>query len=455
MRYFFHLITYLFITSYGYSKVSNEIHVKLDVAAPQLKVYIANPNIEHTKVSLEEYKELETILISDINKSGRLICERKHPYKEHLIKKKEQESFLKDPIWKEEGISYVIEITLEENRLKTKITSCEFEQSRNLKEIELIRSQEKDKRAIHEISNQIHKLLFNQDGIFHTQILYTVQTPILNPQKELKYQSVIWICDYDGGNQRPLTSEKIYAITPCFFQSKNKKPNEFLFVSYEKGPSKIFLSKLDQNLSTPFIELKGNQLLPAISADRSKIAFISDASGRADLFIQSIHPEKGLIGKPLQAYSFPSSVQASPCFSPDGKKIAFVSDKDKTPRIYIIDTPTYSSSRSIPNAECITHLNRDNTSPSWAPDGKKIAYSSLTNGIRQIWIYDFSTREENQLTFGKFHKENPCWAPDSLHIVFNTADTDSSDLFIIDLIEKTPIKITHGPGKKHYPCWSR
>ena len=100
-------------------------------------------------------------------------------------------------------------------------------------------------------------------------------------------------------------------------------------------------------------------------------------------------------------------------------------------------------------------MNRDNTSPSWAPDGKKIAYSSLTNGIRQIWIYDFSTREENQLTFGKFHKENPCWAPDSLHIVFNTADTDSSDLFIIDLIEKTPIKITHGPGKKHYPCWSR
>jgi TolB protein len=77
----------------------------------------------------------------------------------------------------------------------------------------------------------------------------------------------------------------------------------------------------------------------------------------------------------------------------------------------------------------------------------------MTEGVRQIWVYDFENKEEKQLTFGKFHKENPCWAPSSLHIVFNTADTDSSDIYLINLIDKVPIKITSGPGKKHYPAW--
>ena len=180
------------------------------------------------------------------------------------------------------------------------------------------------------------------------------------------------------------------------------------------------------------------------------MAFICDASGRADLFVQPIRPENGRMGTPVQLFSYPRSTQASPTFSPDGTKIAFASDKDGSTRIYLIPS-SRGEKRATP--ELITKKNRENSCPSWSADGTKLAYSAKTDGIRQIWIYDFTSKEETQLTFGGGNKENPCWAANSLHLIFNSTDASSSDLYMVNLNQPEAIKITQGPGKKHYPTW--
>ena len=202
------------------------------------------------------------------------------------------------------------------------------------------------------------------------------------------------------------------------------------------------------------IDLRGNQLLPAISPKRDKVAFICDAAGKADgrtdLFLQEFHPEKGETGKPVQLFSYPRSTQASPTFSPDGSKLAFVSDKDGKPRIYVISA-TFTSKRPTP--VLITKQNQENSCPSWSPDGKKLAYSAKTKGTRQIWIYDFETKEEWQLTDGTGNKENPSWAPDSKHLVFNSTDGHISELYIVNLNQPDVVKISQGAGIKHYPAW--
>jgi len=251
-----------------------------------------------------------------------------------------------------------------------------------------------------------------------------------------------------------MTNDNYFAITPVFFPAKQGYTvDKFLYVSYRDGVPKIYLARLQSPSGSPFVTLRGNQLLPTICKDRSKIAFISDASGRADLFMQKVDVDRGLTSKPIQAYSFPSSVQASPTFSPDGKKIAFVSDKEGAPRVYLIDTPLSMRGNKLPTAICLTTKNRENTCPNWSPDGRKIAYSAKTNGIRQIWVYDFDTSEEVQLTEGPGHKENPSWAPNSLHLVYDCSDGDHSELYVIDLNQKKPKQITFGDGRKCYPSW--
>lgn len=448
----FYKVFPLFLLCLGLLYSEEEIVVQLNRSEPLVSVYLGSLDKKDSPLKSDHAKNLEDVLRFDLLQSGRITLQGKNPEKEALLSANMIKESLVHPIWKQDRTQYVVHLCMEESFLTAMIYSVEFTHLKTIKNIKVTGNLEEDRSCIHLLADQIHKILFNLEGIASTKILYTVQLPIAN-SSDREYSSQIWECDYDGANARKLTSDKNYCLTPIYYPKSKAKPQQFLYVTYEKGPSKIYISSLDDPNPEPFIQLRGNQLLPTISRDRSKIAFICDAGGRADLFVQPLHPERGLLGKPIQAYTFPFAVQASPTFSPDGKKIAFVSDKDKTPRIYLIEAPHYSKGRTLPEAQCLTRKHPENTCPNWSPDGKKLAYSAKIDGVRQIFIYDFETKEESQLTSGKSHKENPCWAPDSFHIVFNTADTHSSELHLVNLNQSACHKITSGPGKKHYPAW--
>ncbi|HEY5259336.1 MAG TPA: Tol-Pal system protein TolB, partial [Rhabdochlamydiaceae bacterium] len=304
---------------------------------------------------------------------------------------------------------------------KLTLSIMQGNQSKQYKDIPLSGSLDIDRRQIHKMSDLIVKNLFGRDGVASSKMLFAIQA-----QQDNNWVSEIWQSDWDGGNLTQITKEKSYCVSPVFIPAKaGRISNRFIYVSYKLGQPKIYLASTDEGKGRRIVDLKGNQLLPTVSPNRNKIAFICDAAGRTDLFIQSINAEQGEMGKPVQLFSYPRSTQASPTFSPDGSQIAFVSDKDGSPRIYVIPTQV---KKQRADATLITKKNSESSCPSWSPDGTKLAYSAKTKGIRQIWIYDFNAGEERQLTDGPGNKENPCWASDSMHMVFNSTDASSSEI---------------------------
>ena len=199
--------------------------------------------------------------------------------------------------------------------------------------------------------------------------------------------------------------------------------------------------------------MRGNQLMPAVSRQCDKIAFISDITGNPDLFMQPFSPESGTIGKPQQLFSAFKSTQGTPSFSPNGKQIAFVSNKDGAPRIYIIEIAAPGASLKDVKPRLITKLNRENSAPAWSPDGSKLAYCAMAGGTRQIWYYDFDKKEERQLTQGQGNKENPTWGLDSLHLIYNSTGAAGSELYLINLNQSEAHKISSGIGEKRFPSW--
>lgn len=351
-----------------------------------------------------------------------------------------------------ENPDFCIELDLSEKALFALITLRRGGVTKSLGPYSFTGTLGSDRRVIHRLADDLTAIMTGKKGIASTRILYATQFPE-KTEDGWVWKSDIWEADYDGHNARQITFERSYCISPVFFPVDGPyTENKFLYVNYKKGQPKIYLGQFDQVKGNPMVSLRGNQLLPAISPKGDLIAFISDASGRADLFVQPFSKSHGPIGKPIQVFSYPNSVQASPSFRPDGKKIAFVSDKEGTPRIFLIDTPTPGKITSH-RPFCLTKKTRHNTCPAWSPDGTKLAYSAMIDGSRQIMVYDFLTREEIQLTTGKSHKENPNWAQNSLHIIYNTVDPSSSELFIVNLKQKESFQITSGPGKKHYPAW--
>lgn len=211
----------------------------------------------------------------------------------------------------------------------------------------------------------------------------------------------------------------------------------------------MYIASLDNGKASRLSTLRGNQLMPVVSPDRSSIAFVSDAMGNPDLFILPYNPSTAQALLPRQIFASPKGTQGSPAFSPDSGKIAFVSNKDGAPRIFMMEVPPPGVKLRDINPKLVSKSCRENTAPTWSPDGRYIAYSGIVKGVRQIWVYDTLEKREEQLTSGGASKENASWASDSLHLVFNS----DGELYIVDLTSRQPTRITKGAGDKRFPSW--
>jgi TolB protein len=368
---------------------AEEIEVRLKTAAEAKPVYLV---MDHP---------LRTVLEFDLNGGGFLhVVDRKAP---HLI-----------------------QVFEDGNMLQATVVNPERGTKRHFANIPA------DRKGIHRLSDLIYKELFGIEGIASCRLLYAQRD-----SSGIGFISEIYCCDSDGANPERITFDNDYCVTPSFYP----KSEDFFYISYKQGQSKIFRSNVKSKKSELAFELRGSQVLPSMDRQGVQMAFISDVAGRPDLFVHSF-------GKSRQLFSAPRATQASPTFSPDGQKIAFVSDKDGSPRVYLMDLHQVRKSLHL-----LTKRNRENTSPAWSPDGKKLAYSAKVDGVRQIWLYDFETEDEIPLTSGGVNKENPSWAPDSLHLVYNTENEDESELFILQIKQKVPIQITSGGGQKRFPAW--
>jgi TolB protein len=416
---------YLFfvLISFGSFLFSEELIVSLETVRQLIPISITPFVDENSGLSKENIRLLEKVFRFDFDQNGTT-----------TVTSKPQDYSL-----------YSIEILIKERKLNARIISKEND--KKIEGIILTGNANKDRHLIHQVADTIHKALFGENGVASTRFLYVLK-------KEEKETSEVWEADYDGENAMQLTHNSGYAVTPTYIPPKQgAAPGSFFYVSYQTGQPKIFVASLKEGVGRRFSSIPGNQLMPAISRQRDQVAFIGDASGTTDLFLQKFNPEQGVIGKPRQIFTGKMSAQGSPTFSPDGKNIAFVSDKDGSPRIYIIEIPPTGTALKDIKTTQISRVNAENTAPNWSPDGKKLAYCARTKGIRQIWIYDFAENIEKQLTQGPRNKENPSWGPNSTHLIYNTSDRNECELYLINLNNPLPVKISSGEGEKRFPSW--
>ncbi|MGV8122603.1 MAG: TolB family protein [Candidatus Xenobiia bacterium LiM19] len=139
-----------------------------------------------------------------------------------------------------------------------------------------------------------------------------------------------------------------------------------------------------------------------------KIAYWQETGSTRELWIMN---EDGTAEKKL--YSFNGYSEGRPFFSPNGSMILFHAESG----IYTLNM----DGSGLNNVTSSTKWYR---SPSFSPDGTKIAYEVQTPTAIEIWIKDLEESATPVLLAGG---HSPAWSPDGKKIIFNDLETINVD----------------------------
>ncbi len=249
----------------------------------------------------------------------------------------------------------------------------------------------------------------------------------------------IWVMDYDGFNQHPITSYGSLSLTPRWAPDDSK----LAFTSYASGNPEIDVYSFFTHHLLSFPHYRGLNTTPAWSPDGKKIAFCSSMSGTPEIYVSNAD------GSGLQRLTFSPSVNISPVWNPKtGNEIAFVSDRSGTPQIYIMNSDGTNLRRLIT-------ASGDAVAPSWSPNGLFMAYSWAVSetGTYDIYIIEIATGRIVQLTHDVGRNEHPWWAPDGRHLVFESTRSGKKQVWMMLADGSDPRQLTT-TGENWNPSWS-
>ena len=180
----------------------------------------------------------------------------------------------------------------------------------------------------------------------------------------------------------------------------------------------------------------GRVLWPTISKDGKTIAFerdfgiwTVDTSGGAPREVAI-----ALRGAPAAAAvehrSFTDQFQEL-AVSPDGKKAAF------TVRGEVFS----ASAKDGGDAVRVTTTAAEESELTWAPDSRRLAYISHRDGTNHLFLYDFGSGKETQLTSGPGRDNMPRFSPDGKSIAF---ERGSRELRVVDPVTKAERLVATG-----------
>src|SRR5204863_4757056 len=113
-----------------------------------------------------------------------------------------------------------------------------------------------------------------------------------------------------------------------------------------------------------------------------------------------------------------------PRYSPDGKQIAFISDRSGREEIFLVASDGAGEPQKITNLDVLKNAFR------WSPDSKEIVFTTSDFKLRK---YSLSSKQTTELASSHYGQiGGPVWSPDGKWIAYSKPDqTSNTDIFLV------------------------
>lgn len=161
----------------------------------------------------------------------------------------------------------------------------------------------------------------------------------------------------------------------------------------------------------------------------TRIAYVVKSGGRYELQVadaDGMNPQTALVSRePI----------ISPSWAPDGQRLAYVSFEAKKPVVYVHNLPT--GQRNV-----LANFRGSNSAPTWSPDGQRLAVVLTKDGNSQLYILNSDGSNARRVTSSNGIDTEPVWSPDGEWIYFSSDRSGGAQIYRVSVNGGTAQRVT-------------
>ncbi|UCF37155.1 MAG: protein kinase [Acidobacteriota bacterium] len=200
---------------------------------------------------------------------------------------------------------------------------------------------------------------------------------------------------------------------------------EIIYLSGPSGTSQVGLFSADlAGNQTALSNQTGIYYDPAYSPDGKKVALASETQGNVDIWVLDVERDS------YTRLTFDSRRERYPVWTPDGKEIIFAQDNGQTDALLIRSADGSGEIRNLIDEEA------DQYPGDISPDGKFLLVGVIRNGVEgddnagDIVVLNIDSGEMVDLVAGPFAEFSPSFSPDGRWVAYSSIESGRPEVYV-------------------------
>ncbi len=289
------------------------------------------------------------------------------------------------------------------------------------------------KRASHRVSDAVYEKILGVRGAFATRIAYVA---VDGPVTKRNFRLIV--SDADGANEHVVFASPDPIMSPAW----SPDGRSLAYVSFHSGLAAIYVQTLSTGSQVQVSARSGINGAPSFSPDGRQLALaLSRRDGNVDVYVLTLATQE------LQRLTEDPAIDTEPAWALDGRSIYFTSDRAGAPQVYSVGLEPGARARRV------TFEGGYNARPRVSPDGRTLAVVTLDRGAYRIGSVDLQRGALQVLSSGQLD-ESPSIAPNGADILYTSRVGGRDTLAIVSSDGRVQQKIAASSGELREPAWS-